>query len=129
MNGYFVSIVPQFLDVSVVGVFVAQEKCGLNGTAVGIGPIGCEYLLIDLPILVIDGVIESQNNQLWRLFGFQTPRYLCSIVTAEAIGKSAVIGITSVGSIRVMLGVTPRLIRPIGAVCLTLKDRYEKHFQ
>lgn len=110
MDGDFMAIVPKFLDMSVICILMTQEECGRYRTPVGISSVGGEYLLIDFPIFVVDRVVKGQDHHLRRLFRLESTRNQSAVTTAETVGKSAVIGITSMGSVGVVLGVTPRLV-------------------
>lgn len=57
----FMSIVPEFLYILIVGIRMGYIECTPNGATVRIAPIGREqHLGEELPIVVIDGIIECQ---------------------------------------------------------------------
>lgn len=61
------AVVPQFLDMAVVGVGVGHEEGGLDGTPVGVPPLREQVLRVDVPVLVVDGSAERQCYHLRRL--------------------------------------------------------------
>ncbi len=120
MDCDFVSIVPEFLDMSIVCVFVTQEKSCRNWTAVRIGSICSKNFLIYFPIFIIDGVVKSKNNHLRCFFGFKLTRNLGAINATKTIRKCAIVSITSVRSVWIIFWVTPGLVWCIGTIDLTL---------
>lgn len=61
VHSNFMSIVPEFLHILIVGIRMGYIECTANGATVGIAPIGREqHLGEELPIVVIDGIIECQ---------------------------------------------------------------------
>jgi len=45
VHGYFMTIVPQLLDILIVGKRVGDIECALDGTAIRIPPVLCEQNL------------------------------------------------------------------------------------
>ena len=110
------AIIPQLLYMTVVGIFVRKVKRGEDVASVRIGTIGQEQFLIDIPIFVVDRIIEGQDDHLWSFFQSQIARYSSSVRTAEAVGQCTVGQITTVGRVRIMFRIAPGLVRSIGTV-------------
>lgn len=68
MRCYFVTSGVECLHLTVIGPLVRHEERAFNGTAVRVLPIVGKYLLIDMPIDIIDRVVESYQNYLRYLF-------------------------------------------------------------
>lgn len=65
------SIVPQFLHMSVVGVRVRDEESSLDRAAVRVRPPSREYVLcVNVPVLVVDGPGECEGYHLRSLRNF-----------------------------------------------------------
>ena len=79
MDANFVAIIPQFLHMSVIGVFVGQKECCGNGTAIWIGTIRGEQSLIYFPIFIINRIVKGDNHHLRRFFWFQITWNQCTI--------------------------------------------------
>lgn len=116
MNGNFVTIIPQLLHMSIVGVFVRQEKSGQNVAAVWIGSIGQKQLLIDIPIFVVNRIVECDDHHLRRFFRSQITRNSSGVRTAEAVRQRAIGQITAIRRIWIVFRVTPRFVRLIGTI-------------
>lgn len=59
MDRYLVAVVPQLLDVLVVGVLVRDVERGVDRTAVGIGSRVGEQLIVNIPVLVVHRIVEG----------------------------------------------------------------------
>lgn len=59
MDRYLVAVVPQLLDVLVVGVLVRDVERGVDRTAVGIGSRLGEQLIVNIPVLVVHRIVEG----------------------------------------------------------------------
>lgn len=129
MRGNFVTIVPQLLHVSIVGVLVRQEECRRNGASVRVGSVGGEDFLVDLPVFVVDSIVESENDHLWRFLWLEIAWDQCSIDRAEAIGQSAVVGIASRRRVGIVLRVAIRFVRPIVTILLALFAQWNHESQ
>lgn len=141
MHGNLVAIVPHFLQLLVVGVLVGHVEGGLewvegqlqniiqiiklnprtftypNGTSVGILPIARkQHLIVQIPVVLIDGVIERQHDHLWRLVTLQIAWNACAILRTETIREEALRVIAGAYGIRIVHVVTPALVRSIQAV-------------
>lgn len=82
----FVALVPEFLRLVVVVELVAHEECRFDRATVGILPVVEQNLVVEFPVLVVDGIVECQNDHLRGLRGLQVPRYLGPIRGAETVG-------------------------------------------
>lgn len=61
VHGNFVSIVPELLHILIVGIRMGYIERTADGATVGIASIGCkQHLGEELPIVVIDGIVEGQ---------------------------------------------------------------------
>lgn len=55
------SIVPELLHILIVGIRMGYIERTADGATVGIASIGCkQHLGEELPIVVIDGIVEGQ---------------------------------------------------------------------
>lgn len=86
MHGNFMSFTMCFLYGRVIGVFVWDEECCLDVTAVGIFA-SFEHLFIEIDIIVIDGIIKRHCNHHGNILGRQVSRNGRSVFRAEAIGQ------------------------------------------
>lgn len=91
MNTDFVAIIPEFLDIPVVGVLVRQEEGCLNWTAIAVGSICGKDFGVNFSIFIVDGIIEGQDDHLRRVFQPQVSRNSCRIKRTKAVGKSTVV--------------------------------------
>lgn len=57
------SLTMQLLDGGVVGVLVGHEEGGLDGAAVGVDA-AIEHHLVEIVVVVVDGVIKGDRNHL-----------------------------------------------------------------
>lgn len=67
MYGYLVAIIPQLLDILVVGVLMGDVEGAVDGTAIGIGATLAEQLAIQVPVLIVDSIIKRKGHHLRHL--------------------------------------------------------------
>lgn len=85
VNSNLMTVLPQLLNLLVVGVLMRGKESSANWAAVGILSVGCEDLiLIELPVLDVDGIIESHDDHLWCLDWFQVARDERCVFRAKA---------------------------------------------
>lgn len=94
-----------FLNSGVVAVFVADEVRGFDVAAVGVLPIPVEHFLVELNVVVVDGVIEGDGNHLRDILGWQIAGNGSSIFGAEAVRKNTDGWITGWRSVGIVLNV------------------------
>jgi len=117
VHGYFVTIIPQLLDILIVGKRMGDIERALDGAAIRIPPVLCEQNLgEELPIIVVDGIVEGQQDHLRNTLGRNTTRYLGAILGAETLRQLALPGITSTRRIRIMLHIAPTFVGTVGTV-------------
>lgn len=88
-----------------------------DGATVGIASIGCkQHLGEELPIVVIDGIVEGQYDLLRHSVCLETARDLCAVLGAEAMGQLTFAWITNTRRIGIMLHIAPTLIGTIGTI-------------
>lgn len=104
------AIIPQFLHMSVVGVFMREEEGGSDGTSIRISAIGGEDFLVYFPVLIVDSIVKGKDDHLRCLFRSQISRDPGGIDRTEAVRKSAVLEVTSWRSVWIVLRVTVRLV-------------------
>ena len=79
-----------FTHHGVVCVLVRDVECGVDGAAVGVLPAGLEELvLVELPVLIVDCVVEGDGDHLGDVAGHQTAGDQGAVGRAEAVGKRA----------------------------------------
>lgn len=117
-----VAVVPQLLCVPVIRVLVRQKECPSDRTSIAIRSILHKDLLIDLPVFVVDGVIEGQDHHLRCLVDSEVTRDASRVHGAEAVRKSAVGQVTASRSIWILLWITIRFIGTIRTVSLSVTE-------
>lgn len=103
MHSDLVALPVRLLDSGVVGVLMRDEECGLDVAAIGVASLPVEDLLVELYVVVIDGVVESDSNHLWDVLGGQAVRYSGSIFRTETVWENAHCWITRWCSVRVVV--------------------------
>ena len=108
VNGDLVTLVPQLLHHRVVGVLVRHVERPVNRTPVGVLVVGGEQLvLVQRPVLVVDGVVEGDDDHLRHLLRVHAARDEGSVRAAKAIGQGAVAVVARWGRVWIVLGVAP----------------------
>ena len=120
---------------------------GMDWTAVGVlAAVLEEFILVEIPVLVIYGVIKGDGDHLGDITGQQTTWHECAIRRAEAVGQGTLerrqhtyescrpyrnipkhdfyIGIVAYRRcVWVMLGVAPSLVAVVIAVCVSIAEQ------
>jgi len=122
VNSNFMSIIPKFLNMSIISIFMTEKESSRNGAAISISSIRGKYFLINLPILIIDRIVKRQYNHLRGLFWFQLSGNLSPVCAAEAVRQSAVVGIAPDRCVGIVFWVTIGLIGGIRAINLALNS-------
>ena len=87
------------LDGGVVCVLVRHEESGLYVTAIGIPPLSVEDLIIEVNIVVVDGIVKGNGDHLWDpvttiVAGAKVSGNLRSVLGAEAVRQLADVLVT-----------------------------------
>lgn len=85
MDSNFVPLAVRLLHGGVVGVLVRNEEGGLDVTAVGILSVSVKDVLVQLDVVVVDGIIECDGDHLGNVFGWQVPRDRSAVLGAETV--------------------------------------------
>jgi hypothetical protein len=90
VDGNFVTLAVSLLNGGVVGVLVGDEEGGLDVAAIGVAPLARgEHFLVQLDVVVVDGVIEGDDDHLGNVLGGQIAGDLGAVLRAEAVGQHA----------------------------------------
>lgn len=89
VSGDFVTLAVNFLNGRVVAVFVRNEESGLDVAAIGILALTVEHFLVQINVVVVDGVVESDHNHLRDLLRLEFARDFSTGFGAKAVGKKA----------------------------------------
>lgn len=79
------SLAVRLLHGRVVGVLVRDEEAGLDVAAIGILSVSVEDVLVQLNVVVVDGIIECDCDHLGNIFGWEVSRDRCAVLGAEAV--------------------------------------------
>lgn len=109
MSSDFVAHVVHELHRGVVGVLVRDEECGLDVAAIGVFPLAVKDLLIEVDVVVVDGVVEGYGNHLRDVSAVsiggtdvtKAARDLGPVFAAETVGQFTDCGVAGRGAIRV----------------------------
>jgi hypothetical protein len=85
VDSNLVTLAVRLLYRRVVGVLVRDEKAGLDVAAVGILSVAIKYVLVQLDIIVVDGIIECDSDHLGNVFGWKVPRDRSTVLGTEAV--------------------------------------------
>lgn len=74
MDGDFVSFTMRLLNSGIVGILMGDEESRLNIATVGILALSIEYFFVELNVVVVDSVVESDGDHLgyisrWQVAG------------------------------------------------------------
>jgi len=89
VSGDFVTLAVDFLNGRVVAVLVRNEESGLDVAAVGILSLTIEHFLVQINVVVVDGIVESDHNHLRHLLGLEFAWNFSTRFGAKAVGKKA----------------------------------------
>lgn len=105
MHGDLVALAVRLLDGRVVAVFVGHEVGGLDVAAVRVLAFAVEDLLVQLDVVVVDGIVERNCDHHRHILGRQIAGNRGSVFRAEAIGQQANGRITGWRTVRVVVDV------------------------
>jgi len=91
MYGDFVSLSVDLLNGGVVAVLMGNVESGLDVATVGVFASAVEHEVVQVDVVVVDGVIEGDHNHLWDLFEVQVGWDSGSVFRAEAVGQCAAV--------------------------------------
>ena len=89
MNSDLVAFPVHLLHGRVVGVLVGDEVGGFDVAPVGVLALAVEHLLVQLNVVVIDGVVEGDRDHHGHILGRQVSRDRGAVFRAEAVGEHA----------------------------------------
>lgn len=89
----------------VVGVLVRHEVRGFDVAAVGVLALAVEHLLVQLDVVVVDGVVESDSDHHGYVFGGQVAGDGGAVLGAEAVGQDADGGVARRSAIGVIVDI------------------------
>jgi hypothetical protein len=84
---------------------MGHEECGFDVAAVGILALSIEHLLVELNVVVVDGIVEGDGDHLRDVFGGQVAGRGRAVLRAEAVGQHTHRWITWRRTIRIGFGV------------------------
>ena len=124
------TLVVHVLDSRVVGVLVRDKVGGLDVAAVGVLPLPVEDLIVQVNVVVVDGIVKGDGDHLGHVLAVGTTGadlaevsgHLGAILRAEAVGQLADGGVTGRGPVGIGLNVTGVLVRAIVAVLLSVTE-------
>lgn len=105
MDGDLVSLAVGFLDSRVVAVLVGDKEGGLDIAAVGVLAFAIKHFLVELDVVVVDGIIEGDGDHLRDVLGGQIPGNGSTILRAEAIGQHAHCGVAGRSTVGVIVDI------------------------
>ena len=88
---------------------MGDKETGFDVTAIGIFPLLVEDLIVEVNVIIVDGIIEGDGNHLRHVVAIgacrtnlaEVTRNLCAILGTEAVRELANVAITWWGTIRV----------------------------
>lgn len=118
------------LNSGVVSVLVRDKEGRLDITTIGVLPLPVEDLVVQINVVVVDGVIEGDHDHLRNVLAVGSSRSdiaklsgnLGSILRTEAVGQLADGSITRRSSVRIGFNVASVLIGAVVALFLTVAE-------
>ena len=94
MGGNLVALSVHVLNCRVVCILVRDKEGGFNVTAVGVSSLFVEDFIIEIDVVVVDGIIKGDSDHLGNTFAVvrgraQVAGNLRTVFRTEAIGKLA----------------------------------------
>ena len=89
VSRHLVTLAVHLLDGRVVGILMRDEEGSLDHTSVGVVAAFFEDFIVEIDVVVVDGVVESDGNHLRNCVWLELSRDLSSVNRAEAVGKNA----------------------------------------
>merc|ERR1712223_2152243 len=97
------------LNCRVVCVLVGDEEGGLNVTSIGVPP-SSEDLIIEVDVVVVDGVVKSDRDHLWDplaviVIWAEVAWHLGAILRAEAVRQLANLLVTGRRTVGIVVNI------------------------
>ena len=116
------------LNGRVVAVLVRHKEGGLDVTAVGVLALLVEDLLVQINVVVVDGIVEGDGDHLGNVLAVRAggsdsakaAGYLGAVLRAETVRKFANVGITSRSTVGIGVNIWRRYSN-IGLVMSLIK--------
>lgn len=93
----------QFLYSRIVGVLMRHEEGALDLASVRVVPSFPEDSVVDVDVVVVDGIIESDGDHLGDCVGLQLSGDLGSVWGAETVGEDALVLVARGSSVGVLV--------------------------
>lgn len=104
VHGDLVALARRLLHRRVVGVLVRDEVGGLDVATVGV-LAALEHLLVQLDVVVVDGVVEGDGDHHGHILGGQVAGNGGAVLRAEAVGQDAHGGIAGRGAVGIVVNI------------------------
>lgn len=105
MDCDFVTFAVHFLRRGIVGVLVRYEVGGLYVAPVGVLAFAVEDLFVQLDVVVVDGVVESDGDHLGHVFGREVSGDGGAIFRTETVGQVAHGGVARWGAVGIVVDI------------------------
>lgn len=105
MHGDLVTFSVRLLYGGVVGILVGDEVCSFDIATVRVLAFSIEDFLVELDVVIIDGIIKCDGDHLGHVLGGQVSRGDGAVLGAKAVGQHALRGVTWWGSVRVVVNI------------------------
>lgn len=73
------------LHSGVVGVLVRYEEGGFDVAAVGVFAVSVEDVLVQLDVIIVNGIIESDGDHLGNILRWEVSRDRRAVLGAETV--------------------------------------------
>lgn len=93
----------QFLYSRVVGVLMRHEEGALDLAPVRVVSSFPEDSVVDVDVVVVDGIVEGDGDHLGNCVGLQLPGDLGSVWGAETVGEDALVLVAWGSSVGVLV--------------------------
>lgn len=105
MDGNFVTFAVHFLHGGVIGVFMRDKECRLNVATVRVFAFPVEYFFVQLDVVVVDRVVESDGYHLRHVLSGEVAWDGGAVFRAETVGEDADGGIAWRCPVRIVVDV------------------------
>jgi len=85
MDSNFVALAVCLLHSGVVGVLVRHEEGGFDVTAIGVLAISVEDILVQLDVVIVNCIIESDGNHLRYVLRWEVSGDRSAVLGAETV--------------------------------------------
>lgn len=89
VNGDLMTLAMGLLDCGVVAVLVGHEERGLDVAAVRVLAFAVEHLLVQLYVVVVDGIVKSDRDHLGDVSRWKVPGDCSSVLRTETVREDA----------------------------------------